>query len=73
MIYQICDVMTSISTRDRLHFSKYLLNHNSLGHWTWSIDRFKQGNNFKDYFEKIGGLEISSRSFSIEQPTLITQ
>ena len=43
MIYQICDVMMSISKWDRVHFWIYLLNHNSLSHQTWSIDRYKQG------------------------------
>ena len=43
MIYQNCDVIVSISTWDRVHFSIYLLNHNSLGHQTWPTDRNKQG------------------------------
>ena len=43
MIYQICDVMMSISAWDRVHFWIGLLNHNSLSNQTWSIDRYKQG------------------------------
>ena len=43
MIYQICDVMMSISAWDRVHFWVYLLNHNLLSHQTWPIDRYKQG------------------------------
>ena len=46
MIYQTCDVMMSISTQDRVHFSIYLLNHNSLSHQTWPIDRYKEGQEF---------------------------
>ena len=34
MIYQICDVMVSVSTRDKVHIWIYLLNHNSLSHQT---------------------------------------
>ena len=41
MIYQICDVM-SIITWGRVNFLIYLLNHNSLSHQTWPIDRYKQ-------------------------------
>ena len=40
MIYQICDVMMSIRTLDQVHFLIYLLNHNSLSHQTWPIDRY---------------------------------
>ena len=50
MIYQICDVMMSISTWDRLHLWIYLLNHNSLTHHTWWIDRYKQGQYFSEIF-----------------------
>ena len=42
-IYQICDVMMSISTRDRVHFWIYILNQNSLSHQAWPNDRYKQG------------------------------
>ena len=42
MIYQICDAMISIGIWDKVHFRLYLLNHNSLSHQTWSIDRYKQ-------------------------------
>ena len=41
MIYQICDVMMSINTRNRAYFWIYLLNHNSLNHQTWPIDKYK--------------------------------
>ena len=34
MIYQICDVMMSISTQDKVHFWVYFLNHNSLSQQT---------------------------------------
>ena len=37
MIYQICDVMMSMSTWEKVHFLMYLLNHNlrspNLGNW----------------------------------------
>ena len=44
MIYQICEVMMSISTWDRVHFWIYLLNHNSVSYHTcptifWTIWR----------------------------------
>ena len=39
---QICDVMMSISTWDRVHFLIYLLNHNFLSHQTWPAFRYKQ-------------------------------
>ena len=50
MIYQICDAMMSITTWERVHFWIYLLNHNSLSHQTWSIDRYKQGSQFSGTF-----------------------
>ena len=43
LIYQICDIMVSISTWDRVHFWMYLLNHNSLSSQNWQTDRYKQG------------------------------
>ena len=43
MICQICDIMTGIRTWGRVHFWIYLLNHNSLSHQTWPIDRYSQG------------------------------
>ena len=43
MINQICDVMMSISTWDRVYFWIYPLNHNTLSHQTWPIDTYKQG------------------------------
>ena len=49
MIYQIRDVMMSISARDRMHFWIYLLKHNSLSNQTWPIDIYKQGK----YFSRI--------------------
>ena len=48
MIYLICDVV-SFSTRGRLHF----LNHNSLSHQTWPIDRYKQEQQFLRIFRTI--------------------
>ena len=41
MIYEICDVMMNISIWSSVQFWIYLLNHNSLTHQTWSIDRYK--------------------------------
>ena len=38
-IYQICDVMTSISTWGKVHIWIYLLKHKSLIQQTWLIDR----------------------------------
>ena len=43
IIYQICVVMMSIRTWDRVHSWIYLLNLNSLSHETWPIDRYKEG------------------------------
>ena len=61
MIYQICDIMMSIRTWDKVHFWIYPFNHN----WciVWRIDKYKQGQ-----YEQFGGLGLSSRSFSIKQP-----
>ena len=50
MIYQICDVMMSISIWDRVRFWIYLLNNNSLTHQTSSINRYKQGEYFSGIF-----------------------
>ena len=41
MIYQIYDVMMSVSTWDWVHFWIYLLNHNSLSHQMWPNDRYR--------------------------------
>ena len=54
MIYQICDAMMGISTRDRVHFLIYLLNYNSLSHQTWPTDSYKQGQEFQEFFEQFG-------------------
>ena len=43
MIYQICDIMISVSAWDSVHFWIYLLNQNSWSHQTWPTDRCKQG------------------------------
>ena len=53
MIYQICEVMMSISTWDRVDFWKYLSNHNLSTHQTWSTDRYKQRQYFSDIFGTI--------------------
>ena len=50
MIYQIFDIMMSISTWDRVHFWIYLLSHDSLSHQTWLVDRYKQGQYFSGIF-----------------------
>ena len=42
MIYQICDVMMSISPWNRVHFWMYLLNR-TLSHQTWPLDKYKHG------------------------------
>ena len=55
MIYQICDVMMSISTWDRVHFWIYFLSHNSLTHQTWPVDRYKQGKYFSEIVWTIWG------------------
>ena len=56
--------VTSWCTWNRVHFRIYLLNHNSLTHQTWSIDRYKQGQYFfLEYFEWFGGLGLSFGSF----------
>ena len=51
IIYQIYDVMMSISLWDRVNFWTYVLNHNSLSHQTWPIDRYKQGQQFSEIFQ----------------------
>ena len=43
MVYQMCGVMISISTWDRVHFCMYLLKRNSLSHQTWPTVRYKRG------------------------------
>ena len=54
MIYQICYVIVSIRTNDRVHFWTYLLNHNnSLSHQTWPNDRYKQEQQFSGIVWKI--------------------
>ena len=50
MIYTICDVTTRISTRDKVHFWIYLLNHISWSHQTWPTDRYKEGWEFSVIF-----------------------
>ena len=50
MFYQICDVMMNMSIWDSVHFWIYLLNHNSLIHQTWPIDRYNQGQSFSGIF-----------------------
>ena len=47
MIYQMYDVMMSISTGDTVHFWIYLLNRNSLSHQTY---RYKQEQQFSGIF-----------------------
>ena len=42
--------MMSISIWGRVHFWIHLLNHNSLSHQTWLIDRYKQGQYFSGIF-----------------------
>ena len=64
MIYQICDIMMSINTWDRVHFWIYILHCNSESQQTWSIDISKVYS-FLKLFEQFRGLELSSRSFSI--------
>ena len=49
MIYQICDVMMSISAWDRMHFWIYLLNQkNSLSRQAGPVDRYNQGQYFSE-------------------------
>ena len=42
--------MMSSSTWDRVDFWTYLLNHNSLTHQIWSLNRHKQGEYFPEIF-----------------------
>ena len=63
VIYQICDVVMSISTWDRAHFWIYLLNHNSLSHQIWSMIDISKGNIFLKSFWTIWS--VWARSFSI--------
>ena len=70
MIYQICDVMMSISTWDiLLAFLNYLLKDNSLSHQFWPIDWYKQVQYLLNNLEEV---TLSSRPFSIQQPAPIT-
>ena len=55
MIYQISDLMMSISTWNRVHFWIYLLNQSSLTHQTWLTDRYKQGE--YDFWNVLNDLE----------------
>ena len=50
MIYQICDVMMSISTSGTVHFWIYLLNHNLLSHQTQPVDRYKKAQYLSEIF-----------------------
>ena len=59
MIYLICDVMMSISTRDRVYFWIDLFNHNSSSHQTGQLIDISEGNNFQKSFEQFGGLGLS--------------
>ena len=73
MIYLISDVTMSISTWDRKQFWIYLLNHNS---YVIKLDQLidvNKGINFQKSFEKSEGLQLSSRSFSIQQPAPFSQ
>ena len=45
-IYQICEVMITVSTSDRVYFWIYLLNHNLLSHQTCPIDCYNQRQTF---------------------------
>ena len=66
LIYEICDVMMNISsTWDRMHFWIYLLSHSSSVTKLSQLTDINKGNNFQESFEQFGGLELSSRSFSI--------
>ena len=59
MTYQICDVVMSISTWDRVHFSIYFLNQNLLSRQTCSIDTYiNKGNNFQESFDQFGWLGL---------------
>ena len=60
--------MMTISTRNRVHFQIYHLNHISSRHQTRSIDSYQQGQYFQESFEQFVGKVLSSRSFSIYQP-----
>ena len=48
------------------YFRVYILNHNSLSHQTWPIDRYKH---FQESFEQFGGIRLSFGPFSIHQIT----
>ena len=62
---QICDVMMSVSTSDRVHSSIYLLNHNSLSrHIFIQLIDISKGSNFQESFEQLAGLGLSSSFFS---------
>ena len=54
MVFQICDVMMSISIWDKVRLWIYFLNHNSLSHQTWPTDRYKQEKWFSGIFWSIG-------------------
>ena len=73
MIYQICDVMVSISTWDREHFWKYILSHDSLTHQTWSIDRYKQEKYFCEFFWTIWRTKAKFQTLSNLATAAITR
>ena len=52
-----------MSRWDRAHFWIYLLNHNSLNHQTWPIDRYKQGQSFSVIIWTIWRTEATFQAF----------
>ena len=67
--FKIFDVMMSITTRDRIDYWTYLLNHKSIGNKIWPTNRNSLKQFFKWYFEWFRGLNPSSRPFLIYQLT----
>ena len=67
--YQICDVMMSVSTWDRVPFWICLLNHNSWSHKLGQVIDISKANNYQEFFKHLRGPGLSSRSCSIYLPT----
>ena len=65
MIYQICDVMMSISASDKVHLWVYLLNQKLLTHQTWSIDWYEQQQYLSEIFWMIWRTEAKFQAPSI--------
>ena len=72
IIFKSDDIITSISTRCRVHFWIYLVNRKLIGRKTWLTNRCRNGNIFHKGFAVFVGLNPKSRPFLIQQTIKIT-